>query len=218
MARKRKQARKPQRVEPQPVPAGGVKIPGWVPPVLFGAVTLFLFREFVFSRDMLYGSDTMALGYMAREFYANAVAGGSFPLWNPVILGGTPFVESLAGGDSLYPPSAILLFLLDPFRALGWKLVLHVFLAGIFMHGWIRSLGLSKPSALLAGLAYGLAPFMVSLVLGGQDGKIFVIALTPLLFWVTESFLLRGAMKSIASVALVPCTGTSASTRRTPSR
>ena len=175
----------------------------WVPPVLYGAVTLFLFREFVFSRDMLYGSDTLALGYMVREFYANAVSGGSFPLWNPIILGGTPFVESLAGGDSLYPPSALLLFLLDPFRALGWKLVLHVFLAGIFMYGWIRRLGLSKPSALLAGLAYGLAPFMVSLVLVGGDGKIFVIALTPLLFWVTESFLVRGGMKSIALVSLV---------------
>ena len=137
---------------------------------------------------MLYGSDTLALGYMVREFYANAVSGGSFPLWNPIILGGTPFVESLAGGDSLYPPSALLLFLMDPYRALGWKLVLHVFLAGIFMYGWIRCLGLSKPSALLAGLAYGLAPFMVSLVLGGQDGKIFLVALTPLLFWVTESF------------------------------
>ena len=93
------------------------------------------------------------------------------------------FVESLAGGDSLYPPSALLLFLLDPYRSLGWKLVLHVFFAGIFMYGWIRRLGLSKPSALLAGLAYGLAPFMVSLVLVGGDGKIFVTALAPLLFW-----------------------------------
>ena len=174
-----------------------------MPAVLYGVVTLFLFRGFVFSRDMLFGSDTLALGYMAREFYANAMSGEGFPLWNPIILGGTPFVESLAGGDSLYPPSALLLFLLDPYRALGWKLVLHVFLAGIFMYGWIRRLGLSKPSALLAGLAYGLAPFMVTLVQGGQDGKIFVIALTPLLFWVTESFLVHGGMKSIAFVSLV---------------
>ena len=203
MAKRKKATQKPERVESGSAAISGLQIPGWVPPVLYGAVTLFLFREFVFSRDMLYGSDTLALGYMVREFYANAVSGGSFPLWNPIILGGTPFVESLAGGDSLYPPSALLLFLLDPFRALGWKLVLHVFLAGIFMYGWIRRLGLSKPSALLAGLAYGLAPFMVSLVLVGGDGKIFVIALTPLLFWVTESFLVRGGMKSIALVSLV---------------
>ena len=203
MAKRKKGTQKPGRVESGSASARGLQIPGWVPPVLYGALTLFLFREFVFSRDMLYGSDTLALGYMAREFYANAVSGGRFPLWNPIILGGTPFVESLAGGDSLYPPSALLLFLLDPYRALGWKLVLHVFLAGIFMYGWIRRLGLSKPSALLAGLAYGLAPFMVTLVLGGQDGKIFVVALTPLLFWVTESFLVRGGMRSIALVSLV---------------
>ncbi len=201
--KKDKEAQKPGSAEPRAPSTRPLQIPAWVPPVIYGVVTLFLFRGFVFSRDMLYGSDTLALGYMAREFYANAVSGGSFPFWNPIILGGTPFVESLAGGDSLYPPSALLLFLLDPFRALGWKLVLHVFFAGIFMYGWIRRLGLSKPSALLAGLAYGVAPFMVSLVQGGQDGKIFVIALTPLLFWATESFLVRGSMRSIASVSLV---------------
>ena len=203
MAKRKKAVQKPKRVEATSASAHGVQMPPWVPAVLYGVVTLFLFRGFVFSRDMLFGSDTLALGYMAREFYANAMSGGGFPLWNPIILGGTPFVESLAGGDSLYPPSALLLFLLDPYRALGWKLVLHVFLAGIFMYGWIRRLGLSKPSALLAGLAYGLAPFMVTLVQGGQDGKIFVIALTPLLFWVTEAFLVRGGMRSIALVSLV---------------
>ena len=194
---------------PSPPPAArgsevGVDIPAWLPLVLFGAVTLFLFRAFVFSDDMLYGSDTASLGYMAREFYANAVkGGGGFPLWNPIILGGTPFIESLAGGDSLYPPSAILLFLLDPHRALGWKLVWHVFFAGIFMYGWIRCLGLSRASALLAGLAYGLAPFMVSLVHGGQDGKIFVMSLTPLMFWATESFFLRSSLTRFAILGLV---------------
>ena len=203
MAKRKKATQRQEYVESEPTSVRAVQIPLWVPPLLYGAVTLFIFRGFVFSRDMLYGSDTLALGYMAREFYANVVLGGGFPLWNPIILGGTPFVESLAGGDSLYPPSALLLFLLDPYRALGWKLVLHVFLAGIFTYGWIRRLGLSEPSALLAGLAYGLAPYMVSLVLGGQDGKIFVIALTPLLFWVTESFLIHGGGRSIALVSLV---------------
>ena len=205
MAKRKNDAHRPEPVEATSASASahGMQMPTWVPVVLYGVVTLILFRGFVFSRDMLFGSDTLALGYMAREFYANAMSVEGFPLWNPIILGGTPFVESLAGGDSLYPPSALLLFLLDPYRALGWKLVLHIFFAGIFMYGWIRRLGLSKPSALLAGLAYGLAPFMVTLVQGGQDGKIFVIALTPLLFWVTESFLVRGSTKSIALVSLV---------------
>ena len=181
-----------------------LEIPSWLPPLLYGVVTLFLFRAFVFSDAMLFGSDTASLGYMAREFYVNAVkGGGGFPLWNPIILGGTPFIESLAGGDSLYPPSAILLFLMDQHRALGWKLVWHIFFAGVFMFGWIRCLGLSRGSALLAGLAYGLAPFMVSLVHGGQDGKIFVMSLTPLMFWATESFFLRSTPGRFAVLSLV---------------
>ncbi|RMH17855.1 MAG: hypothetical protein D6701_07065, partial [Gemmatimonadetes bacterium] len=179
------------------------RLPGWVAPVLYGALTLVLFRAFVFSDQMLFGSDTRSLGYMARAFYAEALGNGTFPLWNPIILGGTPFLESLAGGDSLYPPSLALLLLTETYRALGWKLVLHVFLAGVFMHGWMRTLGASRGAALVAGVAYTLAPFMVTLVFPGQDGKIFVTALTPLLFWVSERFFVRRSAGSFAAVAAV---------------
>lgn len=205
MGRKRRESSVENSATPSSDISGqSVDIPAWLAPVLYGLATLALFRSFVFSDGMLYGSDTVSLGYMAREFYANAMkGGGGFPLWNPIILGGTPFLESLAGGDSLYPPSAILLFLLDPHRALGWKLVLHVFLAGVFMYGWIRCLGLSRASALLSGLAYGLAPFMVSLVHGGQDGKIFVMSLTPLMFWVVESFFLRASPLRFVAISVV---------------
>lgn len=169
----------------------GPEVPRWLPPVLFGFVTVLLFREFIFSDQMLWGNDTRSLGYMARSFYASALGDGIFPRWNPQILGGTPFIESLAGGDSLYP-SALLLLVMEPFRALGWKLVIHVFLAGLFMYGWTRSLGRSSPAALLAGLAYCVAPFLVTLVFPGHDGKLFVTALTPLLFWTMEGTFNRG--------------------------
>ena len=157
MAKRKKATQKPERVQATSAAAQGVQIPSWVPVILYGVVTLFLFRGFVFSREMLFGSDTLALGYMAREFYATAMSGEGFPLWNPIILGGTPFIESLAGGDSLYPPSALLLFLLDPYRALGWKLVLHVFFAGIFMYGWIRRLGCDRTERAARNGAMGIA-------------------------------------------------------------
>jgi hypothetical protein len=180
----------------------GPTIPPWLPPVVYGAVTLLLFRTFVFSGDMLLGQDTLSLGYMAREFFAQALRQGTFPLWNPIILGGTPFLDSLAGGDSLYPTSLLLLFM-EPHRALGWKLVLHVFLAGLFTYGWIRTLGRSQAAAFLCGLAYLLAPFMVTLVYPGHDGKLFVTALTPLLFWATERALAGGSLRVFAGMALV---------------
>lgn len=180
-----------------------VAFPGWVPPALYAVVTLALFRAFVFSGDMLFGADTEGLGYMARAFYAEALKGGDFPLWNPIILGGTPFLESLAGGDSLYPPSVLLLLLLEPFRALGWKLVLHVWLAGLFTYGWTRSLGVSRAAALVAGLGYMVGPFFVSLAWPAHDGKMFVTALTPLLFWAVEAWFARGRLGALAGVGAV---------------
>lgn len=177
------------------------RIPVWLPSVVFGVVTLALFREFVFSNLMLFGSDTLSLGYMARAFFADALRSTGFPLWNPVILGGTPFLESLAGGDSLHPLSVALLMMMETYRALGWKLVLHVFLAGVGMYGWLRVIGTSRGAALVGGLAFLLAPYMVTLVFPGHDGKIYVTAMTPFLFWASERFMQRGRLLPLAAVA-----------------
>jgi len=178
-------------------------LPRWLAPVVFLGVTLLLFRDFVFSGRMLYGVDTLSLGYMARAFLAESLRAGTFPLWNPVILGGTPFLESLAGGDSLYPPSLLLLLLMETYRALGWKLVLHVFLAGCFMYGWLRALGVSRGAALVGGLSFLLAPYMVSLSFPGHDGKLFVTALTPLLFWCCEWSRTRRDLLPLSAVGAV---------------
>lgn len=210
----RRRARKP-RVESTsarkraPAPAtktsaGAPAIPGWLPWTLFLGLTVFLFRAFIFSDAMLYGSDTLAAGYAIRSIYAGTLAElARIPGWQPNFLGGTPFVEALSGGDSFYPPSLLLLILVEPYRALGWKLVVHVAAAGFFMFLWVRALGVSRAAALVAGTGYMLAPVFVGLVFAGHDGKMFVTALAPLLFWATERHFLRPGLKSFTWLALV---------------
>ncbi len=200
MARTKRARKKKDRRVAEAAPAR--ELPGWVAPVVFAVVTLILFRAFVFSRGMLYGGDTEALGYMARAFYADALKRGVFPLWNPYLLGGMPFLDALSAGDSLYPTAALLLFMAT-YRALGWKLVIHVFLAGVFTYGWTRRLGTSRVASLLAGLAYMMAPFFVTLVFPGHDGKMFVTTLTPLLFWAMEWTFARRGLLPYAAVAAV---------------
>ncbi len=179
-------------------------VPTWLPPTVFAALTVFLFRDFIFSDRMLVGNDTLAMGYVVRHLYAEALSTlGHIPGWAPHILGGTPFLEALSAGDSLYPPSLLLLTLLEPYRALGWKLVLHVFLAGIFFFGWVRAIGGSKAAALLGGTAYMLAPFLIGFVQPGHDGKIFVTALAPLLFWATERHFRKPGLTSVSAIGLV---------------
>jgi len=180
------------------------EVPRWLPPALYAVLAVFLFRDFIFSDRMLVGSDTLGMGYVVRELYAEALhALGRIPRWAPHILGGTPFLEALSAGDSLYPPSLLLLVLMEPYRALGWKLVLHVFLAGLFFFGWVRAIGGSRPAALLGGAAYMLAPFLIGFVHPGHDGKIFVTALAPLLFWATERHFAKPGLGSVSGIGLV---------------
>jgi hypothetical protein len=183
-------------------PAGDAWLPRWAPYVVFGLLALFLFREFVISNGMLFGTDVIALGYFARHFYAEMIrTAHTFPLWDPYIFGGLPFVDAMHG--DIFYPTTILKFLLPVHRAMGWKLVFHVFLAGVVTYQWLRHLRVSRPIALFGGLTYMLAPVLVTLVYPGHDGKLFVTALTPLALWVTDWAITRGGAWRFATLACV---------------
>ncbi len=177
-----------------------VAVPWWLTCALFAAVTVVLFAEFIFSDQMLYGEDSLSLGYMIRAYFAERLAAGDFPLWSPRLLGGFPFVEALAAGDSVYPTSLLYLFV-EPYRVLGWKLVLHVLGGGFFMYGWSRSLGLGRAAATLGGLAWLMAPVVVTLALPGNDGKLMVASLAPLVFWAAEAVLRSPSGRTAAGLA-----------------
>ena len=161
------------------------RVPRWAPVVLYAAVTILLFREAIFGGAGLLGVDTMALSYFARDFYTDAVRSGVFPLWNPYVLGGLPFIEGMHG-DIFYPLSLALLFL-EPVTFWTWKMTLHVFLAGLFAYLWLRrGLQLRRGPAMFGGLVFMMGADLVSLVYPGGDGKLFVSALAPLVFLLAE--------------------------------
>jgi hypothetical protein len=177
-------------------------LPGWAPYAIFGLLTVFLFREFIISRGMLFGTDVILLGYFARKWYADMITQvGTFPLWDPYVFGGLPFVDAMHG--DIFYPTTVLNFFMPVHRGMGWKLVLHVFLAGVFTYGWLRHLKVSRPIATFGGATYLLAPVMVSLIYPGHDGRLFVTALTPLALWTTDWALARGRAWRFAVVAFV---------------
>src|SRR5919205_3537661 len=167
-------------------------MPRWVPFAVMAGLTLLAFRQYVLSGpgQMLLGQDTIAAGIMFRKFFVEHVrALGRLPLWNPYLFGGVPTIEA-GSGDILYPTS-ILHFILPLTSALAWKLILHVYLAGVFMYLAARAFGVRRYVALFAGSSYLLSANLVSLVWGGQDGKMYVIALFPAALWLLVTALNR---------------------------
>jgi len=162
----------------------------WIILAVLGIITVVIFAQFIFTDKMLFGSDMIPMGYMMRKAVADSWrATGTLPLWDPYILCGLPVVDAMHG-DLFYPVSALYL-LMPVHKAVGYKIVIHVWLAGVAMFLLIRTLGLSRKSAFLAGVGYMVAPYFLSLVYAGHDAKMFVTALFPLSIMLLER-LLRG--------------------------
>ncbi|MEX1183826.1 MAG: hypothetical protein WEF86_11380 [Gemmatimonadota bacterium] len=182
-------------------PASGM-LPAWTPVLVYAAVTVVLFREFLLFGTTALGRDSIALSYFARNFYTEFVQTFQrMPHWDPLLFGGLPFVEGMHG-DIFYPPS-LAMFFVNAATMWGLKMALHVFLAGMFTYLWLhRGLRLDRTPALFGGLVYMMGADLVSLVLPGGDGKLFVSALAPLLFWLTERAVASRRMRDFAIFSL----------------
>jgi len=186
-------------------PAARLGDPGWdrAAPLLYAILTVLFFAGFLFTSKMLFGTDTLPMGYAARKVYADLLRStGSFPLWNPYIMGGIPMVDGLVGGEMFYP-TTLLQFILPVHRALGLKLVIHIFLAGWFFYLFARGREASRAAALAGGASYMFAPYLISLIYAGHDGKLFVASLLPFGFFALDRLIRRARFEDGLLFALV---------------
>ena len=186
--RKKEKKEKPKEAEIRVRINQENKIFKYLPFILFAVLTVIMFREFIFSNQMLYGSDTIEAGVFMRQLFVDYFkTHHSLVLWDPFIFGGMPYVDAMHG-DTFYP-LAILQFILPLYKALGWKLVLTVFLAGIFTFYCMRTLGFSRGVSLIGALAYMFSANLVSWVYAGHDGRMYITSLLPLNFLFLEKSL-----------------------------
>src|SRR5689334_13351108 len=133
-------------------------------------------------------SDQYIAGYAFREFAAASLrAGHGFPLWNPYLFGGMPYVAAMHG--DIFYPTFLLRMILPTDVAMTWGFIIHVFLAGFFTFVFLRATGFGFYGSLFGGIAYMMSGQVASLVSPGHDGKLFVSALFPLALLM----ILRGA-------------------------
>ena len=66
--------------------------------------------------------------------------------------------------------------------AITWGMAVHFVLAGWLTYVLARALGMSWNAATMLAVAYELSGIVASQMSPGDDGKLFVSALTPLAF------------------------------------
>ena len=147
-------------------------------------------------------SDQYVAGYAFREFAASTLrATGQFPLWNPYLFGGMPYIAAMHG--DIFYPTFLLRMVMPTDVAMTWGFIIHVFLSGLFTFGFLRAIGYSFYGSLIGGIAYMMSGQIASYVSPGHDGKLFVSALFPLALWMLYRGIRGGKSWSWGAFALI---------------
>jgi hypothetical protein len=115
------------------------------------------------------------------RFAVSSIQRGQFPLWNPYLFSGVPFVANPQ--PALFYPPTWLALLMPVSKAFGWMVVLHTWLAGAGMYAWLRSEGASVAGALVGAAAFAFNGFIFVRVYAGHLGVITTSVWLPLLLW-----------------------------------
>lgn len=151
----------------------------WVPIVFFALLTIIYFYRFIFTGDVILGSDTGEEFQKGQEPFVEKLAQIPPANWSRY-MGGTP--ES-SGLRAQYFPLHIVALFTSEHRYFGWRYVVAMFCAGYFTFLCARALGLHPLAALVAGVAYASAPTFLSFPRAGHFAKMSVISHLPLMYW-----------------------------------
>ena len=95
-----------------------------------------------------------------RLFWVDAINNWGLPLWNPYYYSGIPLLATLQ--PAVFYPLNILLLILPFDLAFNWIIILHFFLAGLFLLLLMRELGASTTGSFIGALIFMLGGYMIS--------------------------------------------------------
>jgi len=159
--------------------------------LLIFVLVLILFRDIV-TKNMVFATEgdiVAALSWGEAGKHLEETEGIE-PLWLPYIFSGMPSFGSLAyiPRDVSYLQRTLHLLGKALFlnAEMSWMIV-HYFLAGIFMFLLARTWGFNHLPALIAALTFMLSPYAIGLAPGSHGSKLFALSYTPLLLLLTHT-------------------------------
>lgn len=172
------------------------------------ALTVLVFWKVLFLRQWSFGVETDFIRqfYPARAYEVNSLAAGSFPLWDPYVLGGRAFFASYQTA-LLYPINLVMVGLYALVGA-SWSIkaqcffvVLHIYLAGLFTYLAARDLDSGRAGSAIAALTFMFSGFMMAHT--GHINQVSAASWIPLVFFLFNRSLVRRSWPYAVSSGVV---------------
>ncbi|MCP4106807.1 MAG: YfhO family protein [Desulfobacteraceae bacterium] len=150
--------------------------------VFFGEV-LFFSNEKVLSKQY---TDLHNEYVFSRDFGFSQLRQGNLALWNPHIFSGVPFFGGFQSA-LFYPLNFVYLIFPLP-KAINIGIILHVFLAGIFMYLWTARRGLHPVACLVSAILFMFCGPHFLHIFAGHLSNLCTMAWAPLVFLSTDGW------------------------------
>jgi hypothetical protein len=189
-----------------PSPRAG-QLVAWLVPALLVVLPFVWFWRATTGEVLLAANDALAIFFPMRRMFAEQIAAGVWPLWNPRVFGGMPFFAAMQT-SMLYPPTWLFL-VLPPVAAMNLLVIGHFAGAALAVYGYARTIGCRPAAAGFSGLVFAFGGFVsahmgnLPLFQGLPWMPVLLIALERL----RHRLRLRDGLLATAAVTLALLTG-----------
>lgn len=141
-------------------------------------IAVFFYRQ-IFLGQVFYCCDNLLINIPSKLFLVSELRQGRFPLWNPYIFSGSPFLADI--NLALLYPMNVFYFFLPPFQALTAGALLDVLVGMMGMYLLCRSLRCHLLASLVGAVVFGFSGTMVTYV--NNIPMLQAASLAPWLLW-----------------------------------
>lgn len=137
---------------------------------------------------MIYPAFDVVIYRLWKSFFVESVFQYKFfPLWNPYLFSGAPFVGN--SESAMFYPFNLLYLISKVDLVFGWVFILDIFLLGVGVYLFARTINLYKSSALLSSIVMMFSGTVISRLIPGHIMIIDGITWYPFLFILFEKSL-----------------------------
>ena len=143
-------------------------------------------------------TDVVSFTYPMQTYAIDQLKAGNLPLWNPLILAGTPLLANFQ--SSPFSPTNFVYFLFDKVTAWSVQIILQHFLAILFTYLLLRWWKVSKIASIFGGIVFAFSGY--NLIWSQWNGHALAASFMPLILLFTDRFLALGKWRDGAGISL----------------
>ncbi len=171
----------------------------YYPIIFLGLITCILFYKILFFGQIMYGAfDNFDYVTPLKYFLVNEIHHGNFPLWNPYIDIGVPYLADMTIGT--FSIFNVFYFLFPVPYAVGVIAAIGIFLLSFFHYLYLRALTISKIGSLFGAMVLALSGTIFQIT--GAVDTLPVVVYIPLIFLALHLFVMKKQLKYLLLLIL----------------